>query len=69
MSFGAFDVPRVVAEIEAVLKRGVGMRIVLGERESAAESARAQQMAHLGDLVHKKAVIFRWPLDRRLRHE
>jgi phosphatidylserine/phosphatidylglycerophosphate/cardiolipin synthase-like enzyme len=69
LSFGAFDVPRVVSEIGEALKRDVAIRIVLGEREHLAETAHAHQLLQLGELIGMRASIYRWPMERRLRDE
>jgi phosphatidylserine/phosphatidylglycerophosphate/cardiolipin synthase-like enzyme len=69
LSFGAFDVPRVVSEIGEALQRNVAVRIVLGEREHLAEAAQANQLVQLGELIGMRASIYRWPVERRLRDE
>jgi phosphatidylserine/phosphatidylglycerophosphate/cardiolipin synthase-like enzyme len=46
LSFGAFDVPRVVSEIGEAIRRNVAIRVVLGE---LAEAAQANQLVQLGE--------------------
>ena len=62
LSFGAFEVPRVVAGIGKAIGRGVAVRIVLGERESAVESTHEQQLSQLGAVIGARAAIYRCPV-------
>lgn len=67
MSFGIFQVPRLIAGLEAALARSVDVRVVLGERESQTDWMIGQQTYHLGEIVTTRATVYRWPADRRLR--
>src|SRR5207248_2626158 len=60
LSFGAFDVPRVVSEIGDAIRRNVVVRVVLGEREHLAEAAHANQLVQLGEVIGARALIYRW---------
>jgi phosphatidylserine/phosphatidylglycerophosphate/cardiolipin synthase-like enzyme len=67
MSFGIFQVPRLIEGLEAVLARAVDVRIVLGERESQTDWVVEQQTAQLGSIVSSNATVYRWPADKRPR--
>lgn len=67
MSFGIFQVPRLIEGLEAALGRAVDVRIVLGEREWQTDWAVEQQTYQLGNIVSANATVYRWPADRRLR--
>lgn len=67
MSFGIFQVPRLIEALEAALARAVEVRIVLGERESQTDWVVEQQTGQLGSIVSAHATVYRWPADRRLR--
>jgi phosphatidylserine/phosphatidylglycerophosphate/cardiolipin synthase-like enzyme len=67
MSFGIFNVPRLIEGLEAALARAVDVRIVLGERESQTDWVVEQQTDQLGRNVSANATVYRWPADRRLR--
>jgi phosphatidylserine/phosphatidylglycerophosphate/cardiolipin synthase-like enzyme len=67
MSFGIFQVPRLIEGLEAALARAVDVRIVLGERESQTDWVVEQQTYQLGSIVSANATVYRWPADRRLR--
>ena len=67
MSFGIFQVPRLIEGLEAALRRAVDVRIILGDRESDAVRAIDQQTCQLGKVVAANAPVYRWPPDRRLR--
>lgn len=65
ISFGVMEVRDVVTELLAAVRRGVAVRIVLGEKE---ESAAKAQIAQLGPWLSNGARIYRW-LARRSRSE
>jgi cardiolipin synthase len=67
MSFGIFQVPRLIEALEAALARAVDVRIVLGERESQTDWVVEHQTGQLGSIVSAHATVYRWPADRRLR--
>jgi phosphatidylserine/phosphatidylglycerophosphate/cardiolipin synthase-like enzyme len=67
MSFGIFQVPRLIEGLEAALARAVDVRIVLGERESQTDWVIDQQTYQLGSVVSANSTVYRWPADRRLR--
>jgi phosphatidylserine/phosphatidylglycerophosphate/cardiolipin synthase-like enzyme len=67
MSFGIFQVPRLVETLEQSLERQVELRIILGDRESKSDWALDQQRRQLGDMVVSKACLCWWPHERRLR--
>jgi phosphatidylserine/phosphatidylglycerophosphate/cardiolipin synthase-like enzyme len=67
MSFGIFQVPRLIEGLEAALVRAVDVRIVLGERESQTDWVVEQQTNQLGRAIAANATVYRWPADRRLR--
>jgi phosphatidylserine/phosphatidylglycerophosphate/cardiolipin synthase-like enzyme len=67
MSFGIFQVPRLIEGLESALSRSVDVRMVLGERESQAEWVIEQQTFQLGKIVAGNAAVYRWPAERRLR--
>ena len=67
MSFGIFQVPRLVEALEQALIRGVAVRIVLGDRESQSDWAIEQQRQQLGSIISGQASLCWWPHDRRLR--
>jgi phosphatidylserine/phosphatidylglycerophosphate/cardiolipin synthase-like enzyme len=67
MSFGIFQVPRLIEGLEAALARAVDVRIVLGERESQTDWVVEQQTGQLGSVVSANATVYRWPAGRRLR--
>jgi len=67
MSFGIFQVPRLVLSLEHALTRHVAIRIVLGDRESQSDWAIDQQRHQLGEKVTAAASLWWWPHERRLR--
>lgn len=67
MSFGIFQVARLVAGLEQALARGVGLRIVLGDRESLSGQEIDRQRRQLGSTVASQAVLLQWPPHRRPR--
>ena len=69
MSFGIFQIPRLVEALEQALVRGVAVRIVLGDRESQSDWAIEQQRNQLGSIISSQACLCWWPHDRRLRDE
>lgn len=68
MSFGIYQVPRLVEALEQALMKGVAVRIVLGDRESQSDWAIEQQRNQLGSIISSQAFLCWWPHDRRLRH-
>lgn len=68
-SFGVFQVPRLVSELELMLKRRVSLRIVLGDRESASKSLIERQLLQLGCVVTGQASILQWPTEQRPRDD
>jgi phosphatidylserine/phosphatidylglycerophosphate/cardiolipin synthase-like enzyme len=68
-SFGIFQVPRLVDELERSLERGVALRIVLGDRESHSDQEIDRQRHQLGRVVALQAKLLQWPLERRPRDE
>lgn len=66
MSFGVFQVPRLVEALEDAVARGLILRIVLGDREADSEWAIENQRAQLGTISHR-ASLYWWPHERRLR--
>jgi phosphatidylserine/phosphatidylglycerophosphate/cardiolipin synthase-like enzyme len=68
-SFGVFQVPRLVVELEQALARDVALRIILGERESYGDQEIARQRAHLGQVVANNAALYEWAPERRPRDE
>ena len=67
MSFGIFQVPRLVEALEGALDRHVALRIVLGDREQQTDWVIDQQRHQLGRIVAAKATLCWWPHERRLR--
>jgi phosphatidylserine/phosphatidylglycerophosphate/cardiolipin synthase-like enzyme len=67
MSFGIFQVERVVVGLEEALRRGVRLRIVLGDRESFGDQEINQQRHQLGPIVATEATLLHWPPERRPR--
>lgn len=67
MSFGIFHVPRLVESLEDTLRRGVQIRIILGDRELQSDWAIDCQRHQLGELVAARASLLWWPHERRLR--
>jgi cardiolipin synthase len=68
-SFGIFQVPRLVEELEQALARGVALRIVLGDREWHSDHEIDRQRHQLGRVVAAQATLLQWPTDRRPRDE
>lgn len=68
-SFGVFQIPRLVSELERMLKKGVALRIVLGDRESASKSLIERQLLQLGCVVSGQAMILQWPAEQRPRDD
>jgi len=68
-SFGVFQIPRLVNELELALQRGVKLRIVLGDRESASKSVIERQLLQLGGIVAGQALILQWPAEQRPRDD
>jgi len=67
MSFGIFQVPRLVENLEQALERHVSIRIILGDREPETDWVLDRQRYQLGQTVASKARLFWWPHERRLR--
>jgi phosphatidylserine/phosphatidylglycerophosphate/cardiolipin synthase-like enzyme len=68
-SFGIFQVPRLVEELEHALGRGVALRIVLGDREAHSDREIDRQRQQLGRAVATGASLLQWPAERRPRDE
>ncbi len=68
-SFGIFQVPRLVEELEQSLVRGVALRIVLGDREWHHDQEIDHQRHQLGRVVAARALLLQWPAERRPRDE
>jgi phosphatidylserine/phosphatidylglycerophosphate/cardiolipin synthase-like enzyme len=68
-SFGIFQVPRLVEELERSLERGVALRIVLGDREAHSDKEIDRQRQQLGRAVATGASLLQWPTERRPRDE
>jgi phosphatidylserine/phosphatidylglycerophosphate/cardiolipin synthase-like enzyme len=68
-SFGIFQVPRLVGELEGALGRGVALRIVLGDREAHSDQVIDHQRHQLGPVVAAQATLLQWPPERRPRDE
>jgi phosphatidylserine/phosphatidylglycerophosphate/cardiolipin synthase-like enzyme len=56
-SFGIFQVPRLVEELEQALARGVVLRIALGDRESHSDQEIDRQRYQLGRVVAAQATL------------
>jgi phosphatidylserine/phosphatidylglycerophosphate/cardiolipin synthase-like enzyme len=69
MSFGIFQVPRLVEALEQALARGVALRIVLGDRESHSDQELDRQRQQLGRVVATRASLLQWPAERRPRDD
>jgi len=69
MSFGIFQVARLVVGLEQALAKGVGLRIVLGDRESFGDQEIDRQRHQLGAVVAAQASLLQWPPQRRPRDE
>ena len=68
-SFGIFQVPRLVEELERSLERGIALRIVLGDRESHSDQEIDRKLYQLGRVVAAQATLLQWPPERRPRDE
>jgi len=68
-SFGIFQVPRLVEELEQSVGRGVALRIVLGDREWHSDQEIDRQRHQLGRVVAARATLLQWPPERRPRDE
>jgi phosphatidylserine/phosphatidylglycerophosphate/cardiolipin synthase-like enzyme len=68
-SFGVFQVPRLVEELELALARSVALRIVIGDRESHSDQEIERQRLQLGVRVASEALLLHWPTARRPRDE
>jgi len=69
MSFGIFQVPRLISAIEGSLSRGVQVRIVVGDRESPRSLQGNHHLQQLGTIVATSASLLQWPTSRRPRDE
>lgn len=69
MSFGIFQVTRLVVGLEQALAKGVGLRIVLGDRESFGDQEIDRQRHQLGRVVATRASLLQWAPERRPRDE
>jgi phosphatidylserine/phosphatidylglycerophosphate/cardiolipin synthase-like enzyme len=58
-----------VSELELILQRGVALRIILGDRESASNSFVERQLSQLGGVVTGQALILQWPTEQRPRDD
>lgn len=67
MSFGVFQVSRLVQALEEALARSIALRVVLGDREAQSDWAIEQQRQQLGEVINERASLYWWPHDRRLR--
>ena len=68
-SFGIFQVPRLMEELERSLERDVALRIVLGDREAHSDQEIDRQRQQLGRAVATGASLLQWPAERRPRDE
>ena len=68
-SFGIFQVPRLVEDLERSMERGVALRIVLGDREAHSDQEIDRQRQQLGRAVATGASLLQWPAERRPRDE
>ncbi len=68
-SFGVFQIPRLVNQLEQALERGITLRIVLGDRESAGDNGLERQRLQLGRTIAGRALILFWPVQKRARDE
>jgi phosphatidylserine/phosphatidylglycerophosphate/cardiolipin synthase-like enzyme len=68
-SFGIFQVPRLVEDLEQALARRVALRGVLGDREAHSDQEIERQRHQLGRIVSARATLLQWPLERRPRDE
>lgn len=68
-SFGIFQVPRLVEDLQRSLERGVALRIVLGDREAHSDREIDRQRQQLGRAVATGASLLQWPAERRPRDE
>jgi cardiolipin synthase len=68
-SFGIFQVPRLVEELEKAIARGLALRIVLGDREWHSDQEIDRQRQQLGRVVAIRASLLQWPAERRQRDE
>jgi phosphatidylserine/phosphatidylglycerophosphate/cardiolipin synthase-like enzyme len=66
-SFGVFQIPRLVVELETALERGVALRIVLGDREMRSDQELQRQRSQLGPSVARRTLLLQWPIARRPR--
>ena len=68
-SFGIYQVPRLVEDLDQAIGRGVTLRIVLGDRESHSAQEIEHQRHQLGRVVGAGASLLQWLPERRPRDE
>ena len=68
-SFGIYQVPRLVEDLDEAIGRGVALRIVLGDRESHSAQEIDRQRHQLGRVVGSEASLLQWLPERRPRDE
>lgn len=69
MSFGIFQIARVVNTLEQAINRGIRVQIVLGDRESHSDIEISRHRHELGGIISHRASLFQWCPTRRLRDE
>jgi phosphatidylserine/phosphatidylglycerophosphate/cardiolipin synthase-like enzyme len=69
LSFGIFQVPRIVSALEDALNRRLRVRIILGERESQIDLTQESQRRELGGPIMERASVYYWPPEHRLRDD
>ena len=69
LSFGVFQVPRIVSVLEDGLQRGLKVSIILGERENQIDLTQASQRRELGGPIMERASVYYWPPGQRLRDD
>lgn len=67
LSFGIYQIPRLVQRLEDALARGLAIRFVLGERELWSEESIQRQKQQLGAVLASRALLLHWPPDKRPR--
>jgi phosphatidylserine/phosphatidylglycerophosphate/cardiolipin synthase-like enzyme len=68
-SFGVFQIPRLIDELQAALERGVALRVVLGDRELNGDQGIERQRLQLGRVVADRSMVLQWPVTRRPRDD
>lgn len=69
LSFGIYQIPRLVVSLEEALLRRVSIRIVLGDRESSSELTIERQKLQLGPAISMRAALLYWPPEKRPRDD